>query len=245
MKKNFILLLTSLLCLAAFATSVSTIPAFPESSLPSGSVISIITSTLPTTTTAASTTLPSEVTAPVVTIVRESNPSTTVPLESTLESGPSTTVPLESTLVSKPPPTIPLGYTPLEIYTPTTTLVCGNDENVCYVEFDITGDNKLECCNEGNNPVCAMCFLPCGGICHERGEGIKFCFGTNISFTCECTRGTMPTCYSTTTTTSTVVSTTYAGIVDATKSNRPLFYFIFLVLLFIVLAALIYYVRNI
>jgi len=129
--------------------------------------------------------------------------------------------------------------------TTTTTLFCGNDPAVCYVEFDITGDRVPECCDAGNNPACEQCIDSCKEICDQTDSAVKFCFGTNISLSCDCTEGTKPTCYQTTSTTTSTTTTTYATAAEAAIANRPLFYLIFLVGLVGVLAALVYYVRNI
>ena len=128
--------------------------------------------------------------------------------------------------------------------TPTTTIYCGDDESVCYVEFDITGDREFECCTVENNPVCALCLPKCREFCDKRGEGVEFCFGTDLTFSCDCTRAMAPTCYQITTTTTTAVTTTYVGIIDATKANRSLFYLILLIIMLAVMAGLIYYVRS-
>ncbi|MFH1125584.1 MAG: hypothetical protein V1703_00520 [Candidatus Altiarchaeota archaeon] len=125
-----------------------------------------------------------------------------------------------------------------------TTIICGGDENICYVDFDITGDNQFECCTPSNHLMCELCFTPCADICHNMGHGVKYCFGSDLSFSCECTENP-PSCYTTTTTATTVVSTTYAGLVESTKENKPLFYIIVLVVMVAIMVAVIYYVRKI
>jgi len=108
----------------------------------------------------------------------------------------------------------------------------------------MTGDGKFECCDEKNNQMCETCFETCKIICQNRREGVKYCFGSNITYSCECTRGVKPTCYQTTTTRASTTTTTYASVVEAAKANKTLFYLMLMVITLAVLVGLIVYVRN-
>lgn len=162
----------------------------------------------------------------------------------TMHSGATTTTPATEPGASTPATTLPSEFPETHLPTINATPVCGSDMEVCYVEWDITGDDKYECCNNGNNPTCRLCLRPCSNICHSRGEGVKFCFGSDTAFGCECTKGKTPTCYTTTTSPDIVVSTTQAGIVDSVSSHTTLFYLLVLIATAIVLIAVFYYVRS-
>jgi hypothetical protein len=125
----------------------------------------------------------------------------------------------------------------------TTTLYCGNDMEVCYVENDISGDGIPECCTPNNNPVCRQCLNQCARICHARGEGIKFCFGSNISFGCECTDGKAPTCY-TTTTTMISAQSTLPEVDGGVKESQMVRYVAYFLILAGAFGFIIFYMRK-
>jgi hypothetical protein len=195
------------------------LPSFP---IPS-TIPTIIKPTEPaqptTTTTVTTTTIPTAGTQET----RESYISSTV-----------TTRGLTSTIPVKPPGK----------QSTTTTTVCGGDTEVCYVDFTITGGEKPECCTPENNPTCALCFNPCRITCDGTGEGVAYCFGTDISFGCKCTEGRNATCYPATTTTTLTTTTLYPGLVNSAMEDKPVFYLIFLILMIVLLAFVVYYVRS-
>lgn len=131
-----------------------------------------------------------------------------------------------------------------EVQQANATTVCGGDMEICYVELDMTGDGKPECCSQADNPTCRLCLTPCGRLCQTRGEGVKYCFGTDTAYGCECTEDKPPTCYTTTTLPEIAVSTTTPGLVESVKSNTNLLYVLLLIAMVLILFAVVYYVRS-
>ncbi|MDD5112280.1 MAG: hypothetical protein PHG85_07030 [Candidatus Altiarchaeota archaeon] len=177
-------------------------------------------------------------------LTRPEEYTTTIPLESS-EQTELTSNKATSTL------TAPTSYSPITTRPAsrtTTTLTttarsCGGDSEVCYIELDITGDGVPECCNERNNPACSLCLKSCKKMCNLKNEGVKYCFGSDAAFSCECTPDEAPTCYQVTT------PSTKPAVVNETgpliDRHSPLFYIIILVILFAALAFVIYYARKV
>jgi hypothetical protein len=194
-------------------------------------------------------------TMPYITLIRTSTTVSSTATSTTLLGGTAKTTQAGVTTTifhAGPTTTSAKTATTLHVEAPDTsqvpyvnaTLVCGNDLDICYVETDITGDNKLECCNKTNNPACRMCLTPCVKMCQSRGEAVKYCFGSETAFACECAKGQTPTCYTTTMPIDLTTSTTRPSLIDSVSSNTTLFYVIVLIFMALVMLAVVYYVRN-
>jgi len=89
-----------------------------------------------------------------------------------------------------------------------TVHICGNTDKICSIEYDLTKDDRPDCCNPVNNIMCIDCFSYCKDLCGEQGFGVKTCFSyEDTGITCDCS-DKMPTCYKLVTTTTIAVNRT-------------------------------------
>jgi len=271
MEKRFAVVLFITVVAAAFANAAnqnnSGVPSLPSFfSLPSVPIPSTMPAviqptelTIPTTTTAS--TLQSEASygttvgapqsgASYGTTVGPSYGTTASSSETSIAAGTGESSASSGVTTQRPVTTVGPAYgTTLPMQQPgrqstTTTTVCGGDSTVCYVDLAMTQGEKPDCCTPQNNPTCAQCFTPCRIKCDLAGEGVAYCFGSDISFGCTCTKGRKATCYQAYTTTTSTTTTLYLGIVKSAMEDKPLFYLIFLVLMVVLLAFIMYYVRS-
>jgi hypothetical protein len=115
------------------------------------------------------------------------------------------------------------------IETTTTTMppICGGTNDYCIVEYDSTGDGKLECCTEADHPVCKGCLETCKKECAQKWTGVKSCFMDAKSGPfCQCTEN-LPTCY----TFQMPPTTTTLAKNQENMASKSLFYIIFFGLL--------------
>lgn len=71
---------------------------------------------------------------------------------------------------------------------------CGGTDLVCPVEFDTSGDGKLDCCTAETNIMCSQCYDFCKKICARQGVAVQSCTSSDDKPLCRCT-DRAPKCY--------------------------------------------------
>jgi len=123
--------------------------------------------------------------------------------------------------------------------TPENLRICGGTPLYCMVDFDSTGDGKLECCTGENNVVCKGCRDYCVRECGMEDRGVRSCFMAETTPLCQCSNQT-PTCY-----TLPALLAKKAKPVSETAGINALFYIVLLGIMLLAIAGAAYFAQRI